>query len=101
MITFDEIRSGDRPWSDELDALHSDGYLCRFNPDHAAQASERVCDYCGGAMDFRGFELTDSTTCSSLPGAWYPGAAAIGQRDPRVAFRAFAVCVTCEHWIEF
>ena len=101
MITFDQIRSGDRPWSEELDELRGDGYLCRFDLAHAAQATQRVCDYCGGEMDFRGFELTDSTTRSNLPGAWYPGNAAGGQRDPRVGFRAFAVCAVCDHWIEF
>ncbi len=101
MITFDDIRSGDRPWLEELDELQADGYICRFDPAHSVQASGGRCERCGDEMDFRGFELTDSRVASSFPGAWYPGSPTAGCKDPRVALRAFAVCVTCDHWIEF
>lgn len=77
------------------------GYLCRFDPAHAAQANKRACDYWGGEMDFWGFEFTDSTTRSKLPGSWYPGNAPAEQGDPRDGFRAFAVCAVCDHWVVF
>ncbi len=101
MLTFDQIRNGDRPWSEELDELRGDGYLCRFDRARAAHATEQACDYCGGQMDFRGFELTDSTIRSKLPGGWYPGNGMTSSNDRRIAFRAFLVCTSCDHWIEF
>lgn len=77
MTTLQRPRVADRPWFEEFDELTEQGFLWHFDRHEWALRRTPNCRCCGVDMELRGFERGD------------------------LAYRAYALCLSCGWWIEF